>query len=92
MYKLKLIIYGKVQGVGFRFFAKEISERLNVFGFVKNQADGSLYIEAYGPLNNLKIFLKEILKGPSLAKIEKFEKNLESVTQIPFNDFKIIFE
>lgn len=41
-------IYGRVQGVGFRYRAKYAAQMLNVTGWVENQDDGTVEIEAQG--------------------------------------------
>ena len=43
-----ITVYGKVQGVSFRAATKAIADQLSIKGFVRNQADGSVYIEAEG--------------------------------------------
>ncbi len=48
MKNLIIKIYGDVQGVNFRFEAKLTADKLGVKGFVRNEADGSVYIEAEG--------------------------------------------
>ena len=47
---LNIHIYGKVQLVGYRFTAKMRADKLGVSGFVRNESDGSVYIEALGTL------------------------------------------
>nr|WP_225903312.1 acylphosphatase [Morganella morganii] len=41
-------VYGRVQGVGFRYQTFYWAKRHNVTGFVRNRQDGSVEIEAYG--------------------------------------------
>ena len=56
---LKMKIFGEVQGVGFRDAVYWIARKLYVAGFVMNEPDGSIYIEAGGeeetiePVQNL---------------------------------------
>lgn len=66
-------IYGLVQGVFFRDTAKTEADKLNIQGFVKNIADGSVYIEAEGEKKDLDEFVKWCYKGPTMAQIEKVE-------------------
>lgn len=70
---LVIKIYGKVQGVSFRYCTKEKAHELDIFGFVYNKSDGTVYIEAEGEENSLKKFLKWCQKGPETAKIEKVD-------------------
>ena len=64
-------ILGQVHNVGFRFGAAEAAKEFMIFGFVRNEPDGSVYIEAEGEEENLQKFLKWCKKGPSWAKVEK---------------------
>jgi len=86
---LKIKIFGRVQGVFFRYEALKKAKELNIKGFVKNENDGSLYLEAEGEKENLKKFLKWCRRGPILARVEKiqFEFNKEIKN---FSEFKIL--
>ena len=42
-------IHGRVQGVGFRMQAQSRATRLGLTGWVRNEADGSVRVEAEGP-------------------------------------------
>lgn len=87
----EIILYGKVQGVGFRRFAKLVADQLNIKGYVKNQNDNQLDIIAQGDKNRLKEFIDLIKQGPLLAKIEKCEiKSWDS--QENFQEFRIIWD
>ncbi|MFA5925852.1 MAG: acylphosphatase [Parcubacteria group bacterium] len=82
-------IYGKVQGVGFRFEAARKAKELNITGFARNEADHTVYIEAQGDRENLDKFLHWCeFHAPSLAKVtrieSKFSNDLEN-----YQTFKI---
>lgn len=67
-------IYGQVQGVGFRYYAREKAEDLALFVFVQNKSDGTVCIEAEGKKKDiLEDFLEWCRKGPQTAKVEKVE-------------------
>ena len=80
--------YGRVQGVGFRFFAQKWASLLGINGKAENLEDGSIEIIAQGGEEKLQRFLDKILVGPTFAKVEKvfyyFRKS-----QDPFLDFRI---
>lgn len=66
-------VHGKVQGVFFRASTKDKAQELGLKGFVKNEEDGTVYIEAEGTpeaLEQLKLWAHE---GPSRARVEKVE-------------------
>ena len=66
---LKMKITGDVQGVGFRDAAYWRARKAYISGFVMNEADGSVYIEAEGEEETLKDFLSWCRKGPITAKV-----------------------
>lgn len=82
-------IYGQVQGVFFRHSAKQEAEQLGIVGWTRNNADGSVEIEAEGSEKQLEEFIKWCKKGPVAANVEKVEvewkKDLEE-----FEGFEII--
>jgi len=60
---LEIRVAGRVQGVGFRFFAHEVARRLQVVGYVVNQRDGLVRTYAEGPRAVLESFLRQIERG-----------------------------
>jgi len=69
-----LKVYGKVQGVGFRFYTHKKALELNLKGFVQNKTDGSVYVEAEGGSDQLELFVLWCNEGPSWARVTKVEK------------------
>ncbi len=61
---IKITVYGRVQGVGYRYFAKKQAEKLQVFGFVKNMPDDSVKITAQGNEDKLNKFIDKCYDGP----------------------------
>lgn len=60
-------IYGRVQGVGFRYYAHQAAVSYGITGYVCNESDGSVYIEAEGTPDQLSAFLQWCKKGPARA-------------------------
>ena len=86
---IRMIVFGKVQGVFFRKHTKQKAIELNIDGFVKNQSDQSVLIHACGEKENLTKFIDWCKHGPSKAKVSHFELdeiNLEST----FTTFNIL--
>lgn len=69
MKQLQLHMYGSIQGVGFRHWVKQHAQGLGLFGFAKNEPDGSVTILVQGSTKNLEKFLKMCYDGPSFAQI-----------------------
>ena len=66
-------ITGKVQGVFFRASAKEKADELKITGTARNNADGSVSIEAEGKEENLMHFVEWCKEGPPLSLVEHCE-------------------
>jgi acylphosphatase len=62
-------IFGDVQGVGFRFFARGHARRLGLQGYVRNRYDGAVEVEAEGSSGDLDRFLEVLRQGPRLARV-----------------------
>ena len=65
----RYVVRGRVQGVGYRYFARETALRLNVRGWVRNLANGhvEIHAEADGPV--LATFREALERGPSMARV-----------------------
>ncbi|NMB57388.1 acylphosphatase [Candidatus Beckwithbacteria bacterium] len=85
---LNITITGRVQGVGFRFFVKSLATKFNLSGFVKNQINGSVYLEIEGDTPNIEEFLVKIKQGPRNAKVQDFK--IEEVKIKNFASFEIL--
>ena len=71
---LKAKIHGRVQGVGFRFEALKKAQELNLVGFIRNERDKTVYVEAQGPSANIDKFLHWLEHhGPKEALVTKVE-------------------
>ena len=64
-------IFGKVQGVFVRETAKREAEILGIKGFVRNEPDGSVYIEAEGEELDLKQFVGWCRRGTPYSAVER---------------------
>lgn len=70
---LNIKIFGRVQGVSFRYYAREEALKLDLCGFVQNISDGTVCIEAEGEEKNLQKFLDWCRRGTDAARVEKIE-------------------
>jgi acylphosphatase len=82
-----LRVSGKVQGVFFRASTKEKAIELSLKGFVRNEPDGSVYIEAEGDENNLTLFKEWCSQGPRSARVDHLD--IQEGDYKGFLDFKI---
>ncbi|MEY8370755.1 acylphosphatase [Aerococcaceae bacterium 50-4] len=60
----RIIVTGRVQGVGFRYFTERIAKRMNVAGTVENKNDGSVEIIAQTDDETLRAFVEEVKEMP----------------------------
>jgi len=88
MVRLALKIYGRVQGVGYRYEAYWKARKLHIAGFIMNEPDGSVYIEAEGTEEVLNEFLMWCRRGPWPAKVERIEAEWGEASG-KFTGFKI---
>lgn len=73
MKHINIIVTGKVQGVFFRASTKAVADQIGVKGFVKNQKDGTVYIEAEAEPTFLDMFVEWCHNGPDKAEVENVE-------------------
>lgn len=86
--QLSVRVVGKVQHVGFRYFVRTAAKRLGITGWVRNENDGCVKVIAEGPSDQLRILLRSLNVGPSLAKVEDLEFTWSEASG-SFADFQI---
>ena len=82
MRTIRIIIFGKVQGVFYRYSCWEIASELGLKGTVQNQANGTVLVLAHGTEDALMQLVKWCKKGPPRARVDDV-----IVEAIPFQDF-----
>jgi acylphosphatase len=65
----RAVLTGRVQGVGFRFFAERTARSLGVKGWVRNLSDGSVETLVEGPEEALQEYLNRLREGPGGARV-----------------------
>lgn len=75
-----LLVSGRVQGVGFRWYVRVAARRLQLSGWVKNRKDGTVEIVAGGPDPKLEELRRRVSRGPDGAFVEEV-RNLEPWTE-----------
>ena len=71
--RLRVVVHGWVQGVGYRDFASREAVRHRLKGYVRNSSDGSVEIEAEGPQDELDRFLDVVRAGPPMAEVRRVD-------------------
>ena len=79
-------VFGRVQGVGFRYFTQNMALELGITGWVRNRADGTVEFLAQGPEKVLEQFMQQIHMGPIGSRVEKvlFQQTQESEAHAQF--------
>ncbi|MGV2620204.1 UNVERIFIED_CONTAM: acylphosphatase [Halobacillus marinus] len=90
MKRKRLTIHGRVQGVGFRAAAKQKADYLGICGWVKNQPDGTVLMEAEGEEAVLNTFVDEISKGPTPFSSIRHIDQEDREDSKQHNKFKVI--
>lgn len=86
--RIAIRVHGKVHGVFFRAGTKEKAQELGLTGFVQNEPDGTVYLEAEGSPEILKQLAQWAHEGPRRARVEKVEvTELEELAG--FEEFKV---
>ncbi|MGH6985440.1 MAG: acylphosphatase [Caulobacteraceae bacterium] len=71
---MNLLIKGRVQGVGYRWWAVGEARRRALRGWVRNQADGSVEILAIGEEAALEAFCEACRSGPAAARVASVDR------------------
>jgi len=79
----QIIVSGKVQNVGYRFYTQKRAQELGLAGFVQNRSDGSVFIEVEGEQSVLELFRDWCEQGPAWARVESL-----SWDEIPVVDYE----
>lgn len=74
--EIHLVVRGRVQGVGFRWFVRERARRWGLAGWVRNNPDGSVELAARGDETGLVGIRRDVSTGPQGADVE-------AVTDLP---------
>ncbi|HJY63936.1 MAG TPA: acylphosphatase [Ignavibacteria bacterium] len=67
---VKIIVSGRVQGVGFRYYIAREAERLGIKGYVRNLWNGDVEIYAEGRWEFVEEMIKKAKLGPSHSKVD----------------------
>lgn len=88
--RLRAVVKGTVQGVGYRYFALRQAGALGLTGYVRNLPNGDVEVVAEGDESDINLFEKELRRGPSGAFVrEVVSVRLPAVGE--FSDFRIAF-
>ncbi|MFY9616053.1 MAG: acylphosphatase [Candidatus Dormiibacterota bacterium] len=76
--RLRVVVHGWVQGVGYRDFVSREARKLQLKGYVRNSSDGAVEVEAEGPRHALEGFLERLRVGPHMAEVDRVDAAWDS--------------
>ena len=85
----RFLVSGRVQGVGFRFFAQEAAALDGLAGWVRNLDDGRVEVLAQGEREALVRFERTIRRGPPGARVEDVTTTYEEAPTDHLSGFRI---
>ena len=71
----RLVVRGRVQGVGFRWFVEREAHILGIVGWVRNNADSSVEILALGTRDQLAGLRSRLRAGPRASRVDEVEES-----------------
>ncbi|HYK06003.1 MAG TPA: acylphosphatase [Thermoanaerobaculia bacterium] len=84
-----LRIHGKVQGVGYRFYATRVARRLGLKGWIQNNRDSSVEALVEGEKASIDEWIEEIREGPRYAEVTQIDQETKEFTgRLPDFDVK----
>ena len=84
----ELTISGRVQGVGYRYFAAQKANEMGITGWVKNAVDGSVIVVAQGIEEEIETFIDYLYIGPTRSRVDQISK-VKFNTLSDFNTFSV---
>jgi len=83
-------IHGKVQGVGYRFFATRVARRLGLKGTIQNNREGTVDAVVEGEKSAIDDWIEELKEGPRYAEVTKIDQERKDFTG-RLGDFEVKF-
>jgi acylphosphatase len=88
MRAVRLVLRGRVQGVGFRWFTRHAARELGVAGRVRNLPDGAVEVHAAADPETLARFIARLREGPPASRVTAVEEQ-ELATVPDWDSFDI---
>lgn len=79
--QIRAVVSGRVQGVGYRYWTKDLANSLGLSGWVKNRPDGAVELVCAGATTAVDHFIAQLWKGPAYAKVAEVEISQERYSE-----------
>lgn len=87
---MKYRITGRVQGVGFRFYTRQVAQELGLRGWVRNCQDGAVEAIAAGTDGQLEALEEALRRGPTASRVRSVEATV-SEEESTDETFEIVY-
>ncbi|MGO8669967.1 MAG: acylphosphatase [Capsulimonadaceae bacterium] len=87
--RVQVLVSGRVQGVGYRYFVEHVARQLDLRGHVRNRADGSVEAVAEGSREDLDQFVDQLRRGPHASEVTDLTAAW-SMASGEFADFSVV--
>ncbi len=84
----KIIVQGRVQGVGYRWFTMQMAQKYNVNGHVANLMNGDVEIFVQGDTKSVNEFISQLRQGPTFSEVTNLVITDTDINQ-DLNQFKV---
>ncbi len=91
MAEARIIVSGRVQGVGFRWFVSDQANDIGLKGSVKNLPDGAVEIIAQGKKEEIDRLIETVKIGNRQSYVENLEVDWPPESKHDYDGFKIVF-
>jgi acylphosphatase len=71
--RVRVVVHGRVHGVGFRAYTQATAAGMGLTGYVRNRDDGTVEIEAEGAASQIDRLVAWCRTGPSMARVDTLE-------------------
>lgn len=80
-----VLVIGEVQGVGFRWYARDCAQQYRIAGWIRNRPDGNVELVARGPTSDVQAFVDAIRRGPPQSHVRELQiRDDPSEDNLPF--------
>jgi acylphosphatase len=84
-----LTVTGRVQGVGYRFFAREAANGLRLAGWVQNSKDGTVAVEVAGIAADMESFVAMLRQGPPGSSVSDIRATRIDPARVAATSFEV---
>ena len=87
---MRFVVFGIVQGVGFRWFVARHARALGLHGYARNLPDGTVEVVVTGPEESLPELERLLRSGPANATVERLERTPQPDTAVAARSFDVL--